>query len=364
MILQKYIAKEVVKAFLLILIVLFAIIIITGPFFKFYKQYEAVGAEFLADILPYFIPQVLGFIIPLAIMIASVFVFGRLSEDNEIMAIRSSGIFLGRIIWPVVFFGLLLSMLIVWFNIHVIPSALNGTRIVTVDTIKNNIVSPSLINRSLKLSQKYQIYYNDIKDNTLYDVSIAQLDKNGNLYEHIKAEEGKLDFDEETSQMILSLKKVTEIIWEGEKGKKEPRVLPNLGSMQSVLDLSRRLLPKSKNLSAMSLNELDKLIEKNQTERFRMSEILVEKHRRFAFGFTPLLFLLIGMPVGIIVHKGSKVAGLGISALIVFAGYYPLTILFTRLGEKNFIMPQFAVWLPNAVILAGAAVLTYIILRK
>lgn len=223
-------------------------------------------------------------------------------------------------------------------------------------------MSPSLINRTIKLPGGYQIYYNDLIGNIMKDVSVIQLDKNGNLYQHIKSKEGKLDFSEETSQLTLTLQKVTEVTWE-EKGK-EPMALPNSELLKSVVDLSGVLIPKRKNLSTMNQKELTRLVIKNDTSRFRLSEILVEKYRRYAISFAPLLFLLIGIPIGIIIRKGSKVAGLGISALIIFLGYYPLSILGTYLGNMNKMPPSLAIWLPNGIILLIAIILTYIIFKK
>ena len=362
MILQRYVARELIQAFLLIFIILFAIVTLTGPFFEFHKEYQTIGAGFLADVLPYFIPQAVSYIIPIAILIAGVFVFGRLSEDNEIMVIRYSGVHLSKIIWPLILFGLALSILVIWLNVFVIPHTQSATSFLTINTIKNSIMSPSLINRTIKLPGGYQIYYNDIIGNSLKDVSVIQLDKNGDLYQHIKAQEGKLELSEETSQLTLTLQKVTEVTWE-EKGK-EPMVLPNSESLKSIVDLSGVLIPKRKNLSTMSQKELNKMIKNNDTSRFRLSEILVEKYRRYAISFAPLLFLLIGIPIGIIIRKGSKVAGLGISALIIFLGYYPLTIFGTYLGNINKITPQLAIWLPNGIILIIAIILTYTIFKK
>jgi lipopolysaccharide export system permease protein len=362
MILQRYILREVFKAFLLIATVLFTIITLTGPFLKFYKEYQVVGAGFLADVIPYFIPQAAGYIIPLSILIAGVFIFGRFSEDNEITVIRYSGISLIRVLWPLAVLGLAISFFLLSLNVYVIPRALAATGVLSVNTIKNSIMSPSLINRTIKLPGGYQIYYNDIKDNILSGVSVIQVNKNGVAYQHIKAQEGKIDFFEDTSQLSLTLKKVTEVTWDEKTN--EPQVLPAPESLNSILDLSSILIPKRKNLPAMTQKELNKMIRNKETDRFRLSEIIMEKSRRYSFSFAPLLFLLIGVPVGMFVNKGSKVAGLGISALIVFLGYYPITILFTYLGNHNVLNPYWASWIPSMILAVIVVVLSYFALKK
>ena len=373
MILQRYILSETIRAFLFVFIVLFAIVVVTGPVVRFYKESEMMGTDFLTSVLPYFIPMILVHIIPLATLVATIFVFGRLTEDNEIMAMRSSGIYLLSLLRPTILFGLLLGMMVISLNIFIIPACQSQTRLITTSALKNSIVSPSLITRTIRLSKEYQIYYNDIQNGVLIDVTVAQLDKEGRLTQHIKAERGELEFDDKTSQLEIQLEKITQTNWKTTATKDGSIPLKReheirTGSKTSVtLDLSGLLIPKPKNLAALSQVELNDLIRESESAahpRFPLSELLMEKHRRYALGLTPFIFLLIGLPVGLLVQKGSKMAGLAIGVLIVFGLYYPLTMIGTTLGATGRLPPVGATWLANITLGIISGLLLYKTLKR
>ncbi len=64
---------------------------------------------------------IIALTIPMAALIATLMAFGRMSADNEITALKASGISFYRIISPVLFAGLLLTLLLIWFNNTVLP---------------------------------------------------------------------------------------------------------------------------------------------------------------------------------------------------------------------------------------------------
>lgn len=349
MILQKYILRQLVSAFFTVFIILFAVVMLTGPLFKFHKEASVMGADFLINILPYFIPISLAHLIPLSLLVASIFVFGRFAEDNELTAIKNGGIHLTTVIWPVGLFGIILATLTMWLNTSLIPRCYAQTRELTVDAFKKTLISPDLVTRTIKL-ENYRIYYRDIKEKVLSDIAVVELDPSGRLKRHIKAEKGRLEFDEDRAELTLQLENVIEANWSVSKDRLTHQLIPKSSAMKVVLNLTRLMIPKRKNLAALTNREISKMIERNKTDIYRPWQLETEKYQRRALGLAPLIFLLIGMPLGIIIHKGSKVAGLGLSALIIFLGYYPLTLLGNFLGATNQVRPQLAVWLANLVL--------------
>ncbi|HQU71019.1 MAG TPA: LptF/LptG family permease, partial [Calditrichia bacterium] len=63
----------------------------------------------------------LALAIPMAVLIASLMAFGRLSADNEITILKTSGINLYRIISPVLIWAALLTLGMIWYNDVVLP---------------------------------------------------------------------------------------------------------------------------------------------------------------------------------------------------------------------------------------------------
>src|SRR6266446_4239290 len=66
-------------------------------------------------------PYVLSFSLPMAMLAAALLVFGRMSADNEITAIRASGVGLGRVASPVILLALLMTALCFYINTTLAP---------------------------------------------------------------------------------------------------------------------------------------------------------------------------------------------------------------------------------------------------
>ena len=71
----------------------------------------------------------LALAVPMAVLIASLMAFGRLSADNEITVFKASGINLYQIIRPAIFGGILLTLLMIWYNDAVLPEFNHRARI-------------------------------------------------------------------------------------------------------------------------------------------------------------------------------------------------------------------------------------------
>ncbi|MDW7682411.1 MAG: LptF/LptG family permease, partial [bacterium] len=78
----------------------------------------------------------------MSVLMACLMAFGQLSADNEITAIKSTGISLYRIISPVIWCSIALALFLVWFNNFVLPDANHRLRLLARDiTLKRPTVS-------------------------------------------------------------------------------------------------------------------------------------------------------------------------------------------------------------------------------
>ena len=75
----------------------------------------------------------------------------------------------------------------------------------------------------------------------------------------------------------------------------------------------------------------------------------VEYHKKFSIPMICLIFVIIGMPLGITFKRSGKGMSFGSAVIIIFF-YYAFLTLGEALGKKNIINPSFSMWLPNAVI--------------
>lgn len=76
---------------------------------------------------------ILALAAPMAVLVATLMAFGRLSQDNEIAALRASGVSLHAVLWPAVIFGLLVAGPLTYFNLSVLPHMNHRARLLARD---------------------------------------------------------------------------------------------------------------------------------------------------------------------------------------------------------------------------------------
>lgn len=117
-ILQRYVLKDVLLTFFLALTV-FTAVVLLGIVFEFVRNELALTQ--MLHLIPYGLPFTLPFTLPVATLLATSLTFGRLSVDNEITAIRTSGVRIYVILSPMLLFGMLTSLSSLYLQNEVIP---------------------------------------------------------------------------------------------------------------------------------------------------------------------------------------------------------------------------------------------------
>src|SRR5712671_691367 len=82
---------------------------------------RAVGVDVIAKFILLVMPAVLSFSLPMAMLATALLVFGRMSADNEITAMRASGIGLGHVAAPVILLATLTGLLCLYINTTLSP---------------------------------------------------------------------------------------------------------------------------------------------------------------------------------------------------------------------------------------------------
>jgi lipopolysaccharide export system permease protein len=113
---------------------------------------------------------------------------------------------------------------------------------------------------------------------------------------------------------------------------------------------------KSLNTAADKLKTLQ--IQTESYER-RVRSLSVEAHKKVAISFACVIFVLIGIPIGIRTKEGGAGSGLVVSILF-FAVYYAFLNSGEKLADRGFIFPSLSMWAAN--ILLGAVGL-YLFIR-
>ncbi|MDP2961114.1 MAG: LptF/LptG family permease, partial [candidate division Zixibacteria bacterium] len=146
--------------------------------------------------------------IPMAVFVSTLMAFGRLSQDNEITALKSSGVSLYRIVFFPLIFSFILAFGLILFNDKVLPEANHKARILMSDihqkkptlSLKENLFIDDIPGYHL-LIKKVNPKTNEISGITIYEK------KEGLFPRTILAQKGKIEFSEDKNTLIFHLEK-------------------------------------------------------------------------------------------------------------------------------------------------------------
>jgi lipopolysaccharide export system permease protein len=144
--------------------------------------------------------------VPMAVLVSTLMAFGRLSQDNEITALKASGVSLYRVILPALVASLLVAFGMVVFNNQVLPDANHKARLLMADihqkrptvNLKENVFINEIPGYHI-LIKKVDPRSSDIEGITIYD------QKDRHLPRTIIAEKGRVEFSPDGNTLILYL---------------------------------------------------------------------------------------------------------------------------------------------------------------
>jgi lipopolysaccharide export system permease protein len=146
--------------------------------------------------------------VPMAVLVSTLMAFGRLSQDNEITALKVSGVSLYRIVFSPLLFSLILTLGMIYFNDKILPEANHRARILMSELHQ---IKPTLAlkeNRFIDEIPGYHILIKKInpRNDEISDITIYEKVE-GPLPRTILARKGKIEFSPDRSTLILHLEK-------------------------------------------------------------------------------------------------------------------------------------------------------------
>ncbi len=119
-ILHRYIFRELLKIFILTSLAL-GVMMSLGSILRPIQEY-GVGPRQVFDLLCYFLPVTMTFVLPVAALFATTLVYGRFAADNEFDACKSSGISPSMIFYPAIILAIIISIANLLLSFHVVPA--------------------------------------------------------------------------------------------------------------------------------------------------------------------------------------------------------------------------------------------------
>ncbi len=351
-ILDKYIFREVCKAFLFGICAFSAVFIGSGTLFKIAKYITDYGASLSAviKVFVFGLPNVIMWTFPMSMLLATLLTFGRLSSSSEITAMKSCGIGFFRIAMPAILLGFLVSIVAILFNEHVVPWANTAYRNVVYYEIQGNSGAKSqdhIILKDIKDGQIQRLLYArryDADSQTLQSITLQEFDGAGKV-SHVE----NAEYAEFTGKEWIMHNGMLYDISDGESEhtlRFNTQVLPINAS-------PRQIVREQKDPEELTMKELKAQIRIMKTQYVDTSKLETELYQRITVPMASLIFALVGVPLGLQPTRNSSSAGFAMSVIIIFF-YYALMTMANAIGRSGALSPMLAVWIPNIVgLIAG-----------
>lgn len=298
-------------------------------------------------LLPYFF----SVCIPMAFLTAILLVFGRLSQDNELVAMRSSGISLVQITYPIIILSVLLSIICFRLNDKIIPETHYSARKLVTGFGSKNPAGFIEAGSFIDIFPNHIIYVRERKKNDLKKVVIYQTMENGQV-KTITAKEGKIRFDQKSK--ILSFELINGNIQEPRSDDIKNFFNISFGRYSLSLDTSHIFQNPTmihKKHKDMSIAEIKEKASRLKAQGVNTTPLLTEIQKKISISFSCLAFALIGIPLGIRTHRSEKTVGIAISLLLVFT-YYLIIIVGKAFDEDPRFFPHLLMWVPNIILIS------------
>ncbi len=349
-ILTKYILKETLASFALA-IFLFTFILLMDRIFDMINMVINKGVGFLtiARLLSYTLPFTLTLSLPMATLLAILLSLGRLNQDNEITAIKASGVSTLRLMSPLLAICVLFSLLGLYFNDQIVPASNHRFKNLYSEIIFKQPVLKLEEHTFIEIKDT-RLYFDQInKDDSTFKGVIIYKNEKDQLPLMITAEDGNF-YSDPKQGLILQLRNGSRNLVDKDNFYKYNRI--NFETYRMVINLQDNLPNNAinyKSLKEMNKHELRNEITRLRNSKINANTILVEYHMRSAIPYACLAFGLIGIPLGLRPKQTARSLGFGLSLALIFV-YYILLISGITLGERGFVQPALAVWIPNLLI--------------
>jgi lipopolysaccharide export system permease protein len=365
---------------------------------------KGLSAWTILEIFGLNLAWMLALSVPMAVLVATLMAYGRLSADNEISAIKSSGTSLYTIVAPALAASIVLAVLLILFSNFVLPEFNLRARNLMSDiskkrptlTFKAGIFmdefpgytvlikklderssqlegitiydtgggpSPTTITArrgALEFSPDGNTLRMDLYDGEIHEVDSADPAK----YRRVNFRKHTMFIKDVGSKLVRSSseyrgnREMTSSMMLRQIEELEDQIGEHLGRMEKLGRQAAEGIAEGQKVegthealraSQTTLNQLQAEHRAVQHLRKKISGYRVEIHKKFSIPAACIVFVLIGAPLGVMVRRGGIAIGVGLS-LGFFLLYWAFLIGGEELADRLLAPPYLAMWSPNILI--------------
>lgn len=363
---DRYISTELVMPFVFGVVAFSSIGVSVGILLDLLRRVTESGLPITVALqifllkLPYFV----GLAFPMSMLLSCLMVYGRLSSDSELIALRSCGVSVYRLVAPVIAIGLLVTAINFAFNESVVPSANAQAAQILEQAISKT--KPSFRERNIFYQEFRTVRLPDGRKEELLSRTFYAKEFDGQQMKGLTI----LDFSKDGLNQIVQSESAQ---WNPEQKSWDffngtiYLVAPD-GSYRNIVRFEQQQLklPRtpldiantSRDADEMNVAEIHqylRLIEQSGNQR-EIRKMNLRLQQKLALPFACLAFGIVGATMGIRPQRTSRAAGFGVSLLIIVS-YYLFIILGQALYQFGVFNAFLAGWLPTLLGLAAGTLL-------
>jgi lipopolysaccharide export system permease protein len=388
-ILQRYVMGEVARSFGLALLSMTAIFVL----FMVAAQAKDIGLspEEILHLVPYVIPSTLPYTIPVSLLFAATVVYGRLAGDNEIIAVKTAGLSVWKVLYPTLTLAAALSLWLLHVSGGWIPLCNHNAKLVLFKDVEDMFYK--LLARDREFNHPkwpFLIKVRDVQGMKMIDATFKHKVKGTNEFDAvIQAREAELHFDLKTKVVRIFLKRseiqkfdhdadvmlinndILEIPIPPDSQIRTDEKLQEISNAEIVTELikNRNLIATvrkresikagfafaSGRVESINWTDVNTAFREQADWTRRCNELETEWHLRISMGIGSLLFVFLGAPVGILFAKRDFLSAFMTCFLPIIGLYYPLMLFGTNLSKEGLLAPYYSLWIGNGLLalLAG-----------
>ncbi len=317
-----------------------------------------VPVEYLVTFIAYILPFSLEFTIPWGLLTAILLVFGRLSADNELIALRANGVSVTRVCVPLAAIAIACCAICLWLNVSVAPAAQEKLRSTIYDLATRNPMALFDSDQVIDQFPGRKIYVGKKEGNKLDNIIVFEMNDDDLPIRVTYAKTGMLEADLPNKRILMHL-------YHARYQQRDEQAPLDLRKIRDGINMAEGTLPisleelyeKEKKRPSRSALSIEQLLEQLKSESSReRSASRTEINKRFSFPFSCLAFALIGVPLGVTAHRRETSIGFAMG-LIVAVSYFLFVIIGDTLRSNPKVHPELLVWLPNILFLVLGAFL-------
>ncbi|CAB5079446.1 Lipopolysaccharide export system permease protein LptF [Olavius algarvensis associated proteobacterium Delta 3] len=344
----RYMVREMLKFFTIVLIlvlVLFVAVDYLGTMDEFIESGIALLRALFFVFLK--IPFMIVMFIPVGVLLSVLITLGLMGKNNELVALKSSGVSVYYLFKPVLGFGICATALVLLLSEGIAPVTMAKANHIQSREIRRSVLVTAK-EKNIWLKSHRQIihikFYNPA-ELMIHGLSLNVFDDDFRLVRRLDAGEGVFRGDQ------WDLKNVLELDLDRETGRYRVSYSERLSQVLSIQpeDL-KKVVKKSEE---MSFRELLGFIRRIESEGYDASAYRVDLHAKIAFPFVCIVMSLLGIAIGASGRLGKGLAGgiaSGIGVAFIFWIFYSFCL---SLGYGEVLPPWVAAWTANIIFLCA-----------